>query len=480
MDNKLRLKINAWTVSDKHDRVIKALEQIAPEKRDFEITSLLARAYNNLSKYETALNLLETIKEEGTEDTEWNFRVGYALYYLNRQREALPYFEKANELAPGDEDTLDMIRSCNSFWPFRKRVQDFWKWFVDNEEELSRIIENRGQIDSESAVEFVSKGTSLLGEDVHFNLGGNYEFSFSVEGNKHLFYLYPYVVSQAPEQLRGKWHFYPFNREEKGSFVFKMYGVEIDMARVQVALNYMKAKNTFSVRFYEEQLCALEEDQSYNAYSVMMNIMLGEGLAYLYITHVERADAPEKGMITLPELRASIEKTLKANDEPVYENPHEVFTGYRISYQDKSMFRYDVLAASSSFQPLVVEYYQGSTALFDSLNRFGAQAMFIAITYQNRKKSDVKRAEDFRLKFEEQLCDEVLVPDGLGILLGGAVGSTACYIDLLLYDKRTFIKKLINFLDQYLVTEYDFYLLDFYQGSGMYRLINDGADDFDY
>lgn len=480
MDDRLREQIYAWTIADKHDKVIKALERIAPEERGFEATSLLARAYNNQSQYETALNLLETIKEEGAEDTDWNFRVGYALYYLNRQRDALQYFEKANELTPGDEDTLDMIRSCNSFWPFRKRVQDFWEWFLDNEEELSGIVENRGQIDSNSAVEFVLQGTSLLGEDVHFNLGGNYEFSFSVEGNKHLFYLYPYVVSQAPDQLRRKWRFHPFSRGEKGSFVFKMYGVEIDMAQVQVDVKYMTAKNTFSVRFYEEQLCALEEDECYHAFSVMMDIMLGEGLAYLYITNVERANAPLKGMIALPELRASIEKTLKANKEPVYENPHEVFTGYRITYQDKSMFRYDVLVASSSFQPLVSEYYRGSTDLFDSLNRFGAQAMFIAFTYEDKRKGDAKRAMDFRLKFEKQLNDELLVPDGLGILMGGAAGSFACYIDLLVYDKRTFIKKLIKFLDRYIATEYEFYLSDFYQGSNMYRLIDDGGDGFDY
>ena len=61
----------------------------------------------------------------------------------------------------------------------RKRVQDFWKWFTDNEEELSRIVENRGQLDGGDAVEFVTAGTNLIDEDVHFNLGGDYEFTFS-------------------------------------------------------------------------------------------------------------------------------------------------------------------------------------------------------------------------------------------------------------------------------------------------------------
>ena len=62
-------------------------------------------------------------------------------------------------------------------------MKDFWKWFTDNEEELSRIVENRGQLDGGDAVEFVTAGTNLIDEDVHFNLGGDYEFTFSVEGN---------------------------------------------------------------------------------------------------------------------------------------------------------------------------------------------------------------------------------------------------------------------------------------------------------
>ena len=36
--------------------------------------------------------------------------------------------------------------------PFRKRVQNFWKWFTDNEKKLSQIVENRGKSDSENAV----------------------------------------------------------------------------------------------------------------------------------------------------------------------------------------------------------------------------------------------------------------------------------------------------------------------------------------
>jgi hypothetical protein len=71
--------------------------------------------------------------------------------------------EKIDAWADADEHTKI---------PFRKRVQNFWKWFTDNEKKLSQIVENRGKSDSENAVEFITAGTDLINEEVHFNLGG--------------------------------------------------------------------------------------------------------------------------------------------------------------------------------------------------------------------------------------------------------------------------------------------------------------------
>lgn len=357
---------------------------------------------------------------------------------------------------------------------FKKRVQNFWEWFADNEEELSQIIENRGQMDGDSAVEFVTAGTNLLDEDVHFNLGGDYEFTFSVEGNTHLFYLYPYVVSQMPDQFKDKWHFFPFNQGTDGSFSFNMYGANVDMEQVKIAVDYNEQANVFGIRFYEEQLCSLDEAQSYNAYYIMMEIMLGEGLSYLYISNVERADTPEEGMMTLPELRAYIMDTLRAHDNEVFDNPQQVYTGYRFEPQESEELRFDVVAGSSCFQPLLGDYYNGSTELFDRLKEFGAQAVFICFPYNNNEEGDMKKVLDFRYELEDRLSGELLAPDGLGLLLGGAIGTGTCYIDLLIYDYPAFVEKIIPFLKEFV--DYEFYLSDFHQDSELLMLFETEED----
>lgn len=179
---------------------------------------------------------------------------------------------------------------------------------------------------------------------------------------------------------------FPFNQGTDASFSFGMYGANVDMAQVQVSAAYQEDINAFNIHFYEEQLCSLEEAQSYNAYYIMMEIMLGEGLSYQYIASVERADAPLENMIKLPELRAYITDTLKAHGKAIFDNPQQVYTSYRFEPQENEELRFDVMAGSSCFQPLVADYYNGSTELFDRLNRFGAQAVFIAFPYEIRKK----------------------------------------------------------------------------------------------
>lgn len=207
--------------------------------------------------------------------------------------------------------------------------------------------------------------------------------------------------------------------------------------------------NAFNIHFYEEQLCSLEEAQSYNAYYIMMEIMLGEGLSYQYIASVERADAPLENMIKLPELRAYITDTLKAHGKEIFDNPQQVYTSYRFEPQENEELRFDVMAGSSCFQPLVANYYNGSTELFDRLNGFGAQAVFIAFPYENKEEGDGKKVLDFRYELEDRLAAELLEPEGLGLLLGGAIGTGTCYIDLLLFDESAFMEKIVPFLKDY-------------------------------
>jgi hypothetical protein len=101
----------SWHDEDKHGCIIKAIEKLNRKEWDYEIASLYARALNNAEKYEDALGTLLDLEEEGKDDGVWHFRVGFALYYLNREAEAAEYFQQAIDLGDDEEDTRLMLQA---------------------------------------------------------------------------------------------------------------------------------------------------------------------------------------------------------------------------------------------------------------------------------------------------------------------------------------------------------------------------------
>lgn len=101
--NDLIHQLNEWHDDDEHENIINAIKALPESQRTYQIESLYARALNNLDREADALQVLLSVQEQGKDDPLWYFRVGYALYYLNRSAEAVPYFEKA--IALGDDNS---------------------------------------------------------------------------------------------------------------------------------------------------------------------------------------------------------------------------------------------------------------------------------------------------------------------------------------------------------------------------------------
>lgn len=121
-NNKLLEQIADLHEKDEHEKIIDILLKIPETERDYEITGLLARAYNNTDEYEKALDLLLSVEEEGKHDLIWHFRIGYAYYYLDRLEEAEKSFKRVLESDPGDSD-----------------AQDFLNWIREEIEEAAEI-----------------------------------------------------------------------------------------------------------------------------------------------------------------------------------------------------------------------------------------------------------------------------------------------------------------------------------------------------
>ena len=119
-------QVKDWNNENDHQQIVDAIEALPREEWGYELTSLLARAYNNLAMIggktaneqhgllEKAVSLLESVREAGQDDDRWHFRLGYALYYLDRTEEALTCFRRTHELAPEDSTALQFILWCEN------------------------------------------------------------------------------------------------------------------------------------------------------------------------------------------------------------------------------------------------------------------------------------------------------------------------------------------------------------------------------
>ena len=154
-----------WHEEDKHQKIVDALEAISAEERTPEMDMELARAYNNLADpsepegrklLHQALELMQSHEEELGDTYSWNFRMGYAYYYLDQEGRALRHFEKALELHPGDDPKLntrqdmeELIDSCKKGISlpqfsecFRERTEDWWETFAEMEAELRQMMDD--------------------------------------------------------------------------------------------------------------------------------------------------------------------------------------------------------------------------------------------------------------------------------------------------------------------------------------------------
>ena len=101
----------------KNQEIIDIINSLPEEDLNYDILGKLARAYNNNGQCEEGLKVLLSLKDEGEENSLWNFRVGYSYYYSENAKdnpqyleEAKKYFERCLELNPNEPDGDVLLR----------------------------------------------------------------------------------------------------------------------------------------------------------------------------------------------------------------------------------------------------------------------------------------------------------------------------------------------------------------------------------
>lgn len=187
---------------DKNQEIINIINSLPKEELTYDILGKLARAYNNNDEYDKGMEVLLSVKDEGENDSLWNFRIGYSCYYSGKLEEAQKYFERCLEINPEEPDADILLRFTYSDLGNKKieeeKPEEALEYFkksrelakdndgiIFSESDLAWIYDHTGEY--EKAYEYL-KNIILLGRDdawVHsefgFCLGGLGKYEEAVE-----------------------------------------------------------------------------------------------------------------------------------------------------------------------------------------------------------------------------------------------------------------------------------------------------------
>ena len=455
-----------WHEEDKHLKIVDALEAIPAEERTPEIDMELARAYNNLADpsepegrklLHQALELMQSHEEELGDTYSWNFRMGYAYYYLDQDGRALRHFEKALELHPGDDPKLntrqdmeELIDSCKKGISlpqfsecFRERTEDWWETFAEMEAELRQMMDE--DKDHTRGAELVAQMEGALNQafdEISFEMGFNgekHELILTPEGDKVKLFELVYFQKHAPKEVLEHWNILVGRQPVQNIGLRTNDGWEISGDDVQIWLEE-QGENSFAISAYCEKLLPKLQEEEGRARWMLTTLtdqVLGEISHMRYIDSFDVLEEPKaEPSFLLSQLPDKLrEQGLELSTDP--EAYLESYLGYKMEpKQDPDAdWRLDVMAGSTCCVPLINGYLNADNDFMDDLHADGAVAGFFCYPLDTLLEEEgSQKIFDFRDKLEEVLTggdgSEVLT------LTGGATGLYCGYVDFIAWDIR--------------------------------------------
>lgn len=448
-----------WHEEDKYRKIIDALEAIPAKERTPEMDSELARAYNNLADpykpggkemFKKAIALLKPHEEYFEGDHCWNFRMGYSYFYLDQEGRALPYFRKALEARPGDEDTQELIDECESRISlprfsecFRKRTEDWWETFAEMEAELRQMMdEDKDHTRGAELVDQMEETLNLVFDEISFEIGmggEKYELLLTPEGDKVKLFELLYFQKHAPKEVLEHWNILVGRQSSQNIGLRTEDGWDISGDDVQIWLEE-QGENSFAISAYCEKLLPMLREAEGRVWWMLTTLadqVLGEMSHMRYIDSFDVLEEPKaEPSILMSQLPDKLrEKGLELSPDP--EAYLDSYLGYKMEPNEDpdADWRLDVMVGSTCCAPLINSYLNADNDFIDDLHADGAVAGFFCYPLDTlREEEGTQKIFDFRDKLEEVLTagdsSEVLT------LIGGATGLYCGYVDFIAWDIR--------------------------------------------
>lgn len=313
---------------------------------------------------------------------------------------------------------------------FRERVDRFWRWWaVESTRLLAAVDEDGGA----SIQEEVSAAVNGLGEGLGWVFGpgkdgAGHSFTISTGGNVYRRVLIDYWLGRAPELEGGV--FYPSRQPHQD-----IDGIVLRLGDEAVKANSIWMVPTVDYENEEIDVTAwcpafeiVSEDQAMQILFIYLDAALGEDGTEHWLGSIKIGKEKLDASIPVAELPDYIDTTFAKNE---WEKRFNVGVVYELKEALGDFPRGDILIGSTGLMGLVNKYFNEQGPVEDPLEGFGVHFAFIQLP---RSIFPEGGELAFRGELEEALSESL---ENSGDVTGGAIGSDACYIDLVLFDEES-------------------------------------------
>ena len=441
-----------WHQNRDYQKIINTLEEI--QERTPEMDSELARAYCNAAApedrklYLRAISLLKPHADYFAGEYSWNFRMGYAHYWLEQEMWAMPYFQAALEARPDSESAREQIERCKACLAmprfrtcFRQRTEAAWKAFVAQEAQLRQLMDNDTEhAHEEVLIACISECLELAFTRIAFEVGHNgekHELILTPEGDPVKLFALKYFRDHAPGEVLEHWSILVGRPPAPGFRLRIGGGWEISGPDVQVWVE-KQGETSFALSAYCETLLPLlpqKKDQVWWMLTTLTDHVLGE---IAHMRYISSFDVLEKPREEPPVLLSHLPDVLREQGLELSTDPGtclNLFSSYRMEPEQNpdADWRLDTIAGSTGCAPLVSAYLRGDNRIIDDLHADGIVAGFIAYPLDTLREETGSRKI---FAYRDWLEDALFAGDGPEMLtrIGGATGLYCGYVDFIAWD----------------------------------------------
>lgn len=195
-----------------------------------------------------------------------------------------------------------------------------------------------------------------------------------------------------PEKYKEKWTINSYMQPSSGGVTINMVDKSVSASDILIDVKFDGSKK-FDIKFYNEDLLRLPENDMWNIFFTLFDITLGEAISLAYVGKIEVANKKNGKMILLSNLKEHIVETLKKNNHLNPEKWNQSFSAYKCEPRESGIFRDDVISGVTAHMNLVNDYYSKEYRIFDDFEKLGIKAGFLVIenTSQDMRENLDKR-----------------------------------------------------------------------------------------